>query len=518
MAKNTLIKSTIILTSASLFTRIIGFFYRIYMNNELGAYKMGLYQLLMPVYMLAWSLICSGFTTTISKLASEYNSTRDYKALKKLLFYSVLFSFIVGVVTMVVCLTFTDFIVTKFLKEDSLFIPLKIIAISFPFMAIGSCIRGYFLGLQQPETPSKSQVIEQLTRISLIAIFIYIYGTLTINIAILGITFAEIVSCLYVVLKYHQHRKSNDFTYHKGITSKSNIVVSSIILSTIPLTLNRVSHSLLHAVENVLINDSLVSYGFQREEALAEFGKITGLTFPLVYFPTTIILSISISLLASISSLQAKNNYYKINDLLKKVFTFTLVLGMFFASVFTVFANELGVLLYDTNISMYLFYFGISSPLIYLQMIYGGILNGLGKQFHLFINGTIASMIIITSIYLLVPKIGIIGFIIAFLASSLYANLANYFIVKKEVNLSFSILRLSIKPFLCGTLSIIAMLYYKSTLSNTYDFLTVTVLGMILSCVFTVFLIVFGIISFKDIKKVLKMIKARVKLEKNIYN
>ncbi len=516
MGKNTLIKSTIILTSASLFTRVVGFFYRIYMNNELGAYKMGLYQLLMPIYMLAWSLICSGFTTTISKLSSEYSSTKDYKALKKLLRYSVLFSVLIGIITMAVTLTFTDFIVTKFLKEDELYTPLKIISLSFPFMAVGSCIRGYFLGLQQPETPSKSQVIEQITRIGFIMFFVYTQGKLTINIAILGITIAEIISCIYVVLKYFSYHKKTDFkSYSKN--TKSNIVINSIIVSTIPLTLNRVTHSLLHTVENLLINNSLVLYGFSKDDALAEFGKITGLTFPLVYFPTTIILSISISLLASISSLKAKNNYYKINDLLKKVFTFSLVLGVYFASVFTIFSKEFGIILYNTDISLYLFFFGIISPLIYLQMIFGGILNGLGKQLTLFINSTVSSLIIIFGIYTLVPKMGIIGFLVAFVISVILANIFNFNKIKKEINLSFSILKLSVKPVLCGVLTTFGMLLYKSTLSSTEEIVTVIILGVILTCLFGIFLVVFGIISLCDIKKVLSMIKARVKIDKNIY-
>ena len=32
---------------------------------------MGLYQLIMPIYMLTWSITSSGFTTTISKLTAQ---------------------------------------------------------------------------------------------------------------------------------------------------------------------------------------------------------------------------------------------------------------------------------------------------------------------------------------------------------------------------------------------------------------------------------------------------------------
>ena len=71
MSKNLIIKGAIILTLANIITRILGFVYRIYMSNVIGAEGMGLYQLIMPIYMLAWSISSSGFSTTISKLVAE---------------------------------------------------------------------------------------------------------------------------------------------------------------------------------------------------------------------------------------------------------------------------------------------------------------------------------------------------------------------------------------------------------------------------------------------------------------
>ena len=71
MSKKTVIAGTLILTSASLITKFIGFFYRVYMVNLIGTEGMGLYQLIMPIYMLTWSITSSGFTTTISKFISR---------------------------------------------------------------------------------------------------------------------------------------------------------------------------------------------------------------------------------------------------------------------------------------------------------------------------------------------------------------------------------------------------------------------------------------------------------------
>ncbi|MFV0519646.1 MAG: oligosaccharide flippase family protein [Lachnospirales bacterium] len=509
MKTKSLIESTIILTASSIFTRLIGFFYRIYMNRELGTYQMGLYQLIMPIYTLMWSLICSGFTSTISKLTSEYSALGDKRTMKKVFIHSTTCSVFLGIVVMIIFLKFSDLISIMFLNEELLAFPLKILSLSFPFMALGSCVRGYFFGLQQPVTPSKSQILEQLSRIGLISLFIYLTGELTIPIAILGIVFAETISCIYVFIKYlNFNKKYFKVDYSKKAIEKN--IVPIIFFSALPLTLNRVIHSLLHTFENLIINKKLIVFGLSKEDALSEFGKITGLTFPLIFFPTTIVLSISTSLLAKISSLKAQKNIKAINSLLYKVFVFTLLLSMFFASFFIVFSKEIGAILYNTDISFYLVFFGIFSPLVYIQMILSSILNGLGKEFTLFINSTFSSLLTIIVISLLIPKYGILGFLFAYALSIIWEVTFNYFVISKQININFSIINLSFKPFLVFIFTTILTSLYKNSLNNTFSLNSFIILSLVHICIYSIFLIILKVISISDIKKILSLIKTNL--------
>ncbi|MEI3523915.1 MAG: oligosaccharide flippase family protein [Anaerotignum sp.] len=52
-------------------TKCMGFFYRIFMSNYIGAEGMGLYQLILPLYTLAWSITAGGFTITVSRLTAR---------------------------------------------------------------------------------------------------------------------------------------------------------------------------------------------------------------------------------------------------------------------------------------------------------------------------------------------------------------------------------------------------------------------------------------------------------------
>lgn len=77
MRKKSIIKGAVILTSANLITRIMGFFYRIYMSDTIGSEGIGLYQLVMPIYLLSWSITSSGFSTTVSRLTAAENAKKN---------------------------------------------------------------------------------------------------------------------------------------------------------------------------------------------------------------------------------------------------------------------------------------------------------------------------------------------------------------------------------------------------------------------------------------------------------
>ena len=71
--KNALLRGTLLLTAAGIISRIMGFFYRIFLANTIGAEGMGIYQLIFPIYSVCFSLCASGIETAVSKLtAAKY--------------------------------------------------------------------------------------------------------------------------------------------------------------------------------------------------------------------------------------------------------------------------------------------------------------------------------------------------------------------------------------------------------------------------------------------------------------
>ena len=108
--KHSLIKGTLILTSAGLVSRVLGFFFRIFLSHTFGEEQVGLYQLIFPFYALCLSLSTSGLETAVSRSVSRFHSLGRTQA-GKLIFKTGL---ILSVLISLIC--------TFLVQENSVFL------------------------------------------------------------------------------------------------------------------------------------------------------------------------------------------------------------------------------------------------------------------------------------------------------------------------------------------------------------------------------------------------------------
>lgn len=80
------LSGTILLTLTGFLTKIIGFFYRIFLSRSIGEEGMGIYQLLAPIMALSYAFTSAGIQTAISKYTAAYHAQgRKRSALATLL-------------------------------------------------------------------------------------------------------------------------------------------------------------------------------------------------------------------------------------------------------------------------------------------------------------------------------------------------------------------------------------------------------------------------------------------------
>ena len=245
--RHPLIFGTLILTITGLITRIIGFFYRIYLSRLFGEEGMGIYQLLSPALSLSFSLTAAGYQTAISKFVAANTAGRRSDDLKTL-------PLSLGVNA--VLFLAAEPIGTFLLKEARTISMLRILSFSIPFAALHACINGYFYGKKKASVPALTQLLEQLARVG--CVFLVTGADLSegrtpsINAAVLGLTVGELLSMLIALICLYIHLYPDASVLSLQNICPSSAVYRDLLGMALPLTANRIVLNILQSIEAVL--------------------------------------------------------------------------------------------------------------------------------------------------------------------------------------------------------------------------------------------------------------------------
>ena len=447
-----LIHGTLILTAAGFISRILGFFYRIFLSNTIGAEGMGIYQLIFPVYGLCNALSSASIQTAISRYVASELSHNSEKGAKTTLYAGLFLSLSFSTVMAIIVYSFAEPIATIFLQEDRCIPLLKIMAVSLPISAIHTSIHGYYYGLQKPSVPAFSQLAEQITRVACVYCFAIIALKkgipLTPILAVYGLLIGEAASVLYCAAALSLHKSS--IARSLSETPSYQKQMKKILALAIPLSLNRFMINLLQSTEAVLIPTRLRMFGLTNTEALEIYGVLTGMAMHFILFPSALTNSISVMLLPAVAKAQSGNNQKQINMAVDSGIKSSLFIGILCTGIFLLYGDEMGTLIFNNKAAgSFITILSWLCPFLYLSTTIGSILNGLEKTGIVFFHNIISLMIRILFIIFLVPKVGIIGYLLGILASQLIIAMMHIWSMKHYVSISLSAIEWIVKPIFC---------------------------------------------------------------------
>lgn len=431
-----------ILTITGLVTRIIGFIYKIYLSNVLGANMLGIYQLIFPVFGVCFTIFGAGIQTAISQVTASDNNNPHF--IRKVLIKALTMSIAASIILAISIFFSADFIAIRLLGEAKCAEPLKILVFSFPFCAIAACINGCYYGMKKAGVPAISQLIEQIARVTFVYIAaIFIAGNdiiLMCLIAVAGIAVGEGISMIYNVIQIYIFFKKNagpDTEISEldlESTNKKVLHINSTLLRlTAPLTGNRLVIALLHSIETILIPVMLRKHGMSPENALCVYGVLTGMAMPLIMFPSTITSSLSVLLLPAISEVSKEPARVK---RISGICVFcSLALGIVSTILFVLFGGTLGSLVFnEESVGLFVEILAFLCPFLFTATTLTSIINGLGYTHYTFIITIIGLSIRILMTIKLVPSEGISGYLISLLVSQLAVTIMSWYSYKKLMN------------------------------------------------------------------------------------
>ena len=424
--KKTFIRGTFILMLTGMITRLIGFFYRIFLSQVFGAEGVGLYQLIFPIYALGYALCASGIETTISRTVSMKIARGQTRKAKEFLKSSTLFSLFLSVLISLFVYYYANFLSTYFIQEPRTLDLLKILAYVFPFAALHSCLIGYYFGLKETVVPAIAQLLEQLARVGSIFLLYWICmqkeSAYSISLAVVGLIIGEVVSSVFILFCVTGH-KHNVLQGHVSPHVYARNLKELLPLST-PLTANRVTLNALHSIEAISIPSRLQMYGLSNSEALSTYGILVGMALPCLLFPTAITSSVSTMLLPTVAEIQATENLHELKQVVHKTITYCTLLGCCCLFIFFIFADIIGQLLFgNPEVGDYLRVLAWLCPFLYLNSTLLTIITAMGKPTTTFFLNATSLVIRIGFILFLIPTVGIHGYLWGLLLSQIYITL-----------------------------------------------------------------------------------------------
>ena len=438
--KNPLITGTLLMTAAGVLSRIIGFFYRIFLSRTIGAEALGIYQLIGPVFSLCFALTASSIQTSISKFVGDAiggckDSLCGEKKARAYLILGLVLSCSLSILTGIFMYFNAELIAVRFLGEARCAPLLVLLTYSLLPCCIHACINGYYYGRKNAFVPSLCQLIEQIARVGSVWIIFQITTEkgipLTAFHAVCGLVIGECFGLLVSMSALLREKRLPRGSYTSDSICNSTMT-HAFLAMVIPLTINRLSVAFSTSLENLLIPQKLQLYGYTQTDALSIYGILSGMTLSIILFPCVLTNSLSVLLLPAISEARGRSNENQIRRTTQKAIRLGLLLGFAFTILFLLTGDMIGNKLFHNALAgHFICRLAWLCPLMYITSLLSSILHGLGRPKQVLFVNLLACLIRIGMIWFLVPAYGIGAYLWGLLLSQVFASVACMWLLRE---------------------------------------------------------------------------------------
>lgn len=397
--------------------RAVNVAFNIYVASSAGEVAMGLYSLILGVYSFFLTFAASSINLGVTRLISEADGKNDPYLASRCMKISLMFCTLTGGVATFIMLISSKLISYKFIDGMCL-MSIKVMAFSLLPISLCSCISGYFTAKRQVKLSSFLltfiNALKIIITIFLLNIFIPSgdeYACLALS---LGLTSCEILSCTANMILYLIHRTKHKAEIIKASDVNNKEILKSLTSITLPVTFASAVRSLLTSFSHMLIPKGLKIYGNSMSSALSSYGLLQGVVLPLVLFPSAIISSYSGLLIPEVSECRVRGDFKRLSRISYRILTISLFFSIAVSGVMAFLAYDIGNTVYSSHeVGDYIKKLAPLIPIMYIDSSVDAILKGMNKQIYSMAVNIIDAATACIIIFILVPKIGVYGYIIS---------------------------------------------------------------------------------------------------------
>ncbi len=424
-------KDTLLLTAIQMILDGLALLLNVFMTDALGTEAIGIFSLTGSFFSLA-SITASGNVFLCASRFISEELGREKRDPLRVLAYCMGVSLALSVLTAAVIILFAPFFSERFLKAADLAAPIRMMAASLPLLTMTACMRGYFNACCHAKICAASDAIGFIVRCLLMAGIVWwitpVTGAGICYMTAFCTVGGSLVTLLYLLCSFRKHRVPK--------TGSVSISLSHYVKLAIPVMLGSALTSVLSSANDALVPITLQQAGNSTGEALSQFGIFEAIIIPTLFFPSTILCSLSGILVTETARESAACNKIRITALSEKVVRQTIVFAVFVVLLLLLFGHEIGEILGGGEIGgKMIVLLAPVVPFIYLEIVLESIIKGIGAQAFSSLNYLAEYIIRISTVLVCIPLFGFYGIVISYYASNICGNISRLVMVLRKTDL-----------------------------------------------------------------------------------
>lgn len=453
MKKVPIFYNALLLTAVNLLLRLVSTSFQVFISGRIGAAGVGLLQLVLSVASMTMTAGMAGIRTATMYLTAEELGKGRAKNVTAVLtacfFYSLLFSGAVGAGVY----AFAPQIAEGWIGDLRVTGAIRLFAAFLPVSCFSGVMVGYFTAANRILTLAAVEVAEQLCSMLVTTAMLLFWAGEHVGHAcqsvVLGGCAGSVLTltCLAILRALERPGKGEKIPVGRRLAQ-----------TALPLALADDLKVGINTLENLMVPKRLALY---TAEALAQFGMVSGMVFPVVMFPAAILFGLADLLIPEMARCNAAGSRGRIRYLARRTLRVACVYGVFCGGILFLCADALCLRLYgDLQAGAYLRLYALLIPMLYCDLVIDAMNKGLGQQNQCVRNNILTALLDVAGLYWLLPILGMRGYFISFLISHLVNAVLSLRLLLKTAGIR---VRLQIPGLAAGTMAFSVFMCEKVT-------------------------------------------------------
>ena len=406
--------SAILLTGVNLLLRLVSTSFQVYLSGQIGAAGIGLVQLVMSVGALAMTAGMGGIRTATMYLTAEELGRKKPQNVTWVLSGCFLYSILCSGAVATALYFAAPFLAENWVGDGRIVGALRLFALFLPLVCLGGCMTGYFTAANRIGTLAAVEVSEQVCYMAVTMALLTLWAKQDAAKAcaavILGSGIGTLFTlCTLVILRMRENPK----------TGPQIPVASRLLHTAVPLAIADDVKSGISNTENLMVPRRLALYPGE-QNALATFGTVCGMVFPVLMFPAAILFALAELLIPELARCNAAGSMLRIRYLTQKSLRLAMLYGCLCAGILYLIAPPLCMALYDSiDAGRYLQLYSLLIPMLYCDAVTDAMIKGLGQQTACVRYNILTSAMDLALLFILLPRYGMQGYFFSFLITHL---------------------------------------------------------------------------------------------------